>query len=56
MPVTVATDQATLDAAAAAQGSLGAPRGGRRHPGGEPAQHRQDVNFPASRVKSFGYP
>jgi len=54
MPVTVATDQATLDAAA--QGSLDAPRGGRRHSGGEPAQHMQDVNCPASRVKSFVYP
>lgn len=55
MPVTVATDQATLDAAAA-QVSLDVPRGGRRHSAGEPAQHMQDVNFPASRVKSFGYP
>jgi len=38
--------------AAQAQVSLDAPRGGWKHSGGEPGQHMQDVNYPASRVNA----
>jgi uncharacterized protein YfaP (DUF2135 family) len=41
-------------ATAQAQVTLDAPRGGWKHSGGEPAQHLQDVNYPASRVNAGG--
>ncbi|WP_288130287.1 DUF2135 domain-containing protein [Accumulibacter sp.] len=41
-------------AAADAQISLDAPRGGWKHSGGESAQHLQDVHYPASRVNAGG--
>lgn len=37
---------------ASAQIVLDAPIGGWKHSGGEPAQHMQDVNYPASRVNA----
>ncbi|HZX32183.1 MAG TPA: DUF2135 domain-containing protein [Rhodocyclaceae bacterium] len=38
--------------AAQAQVTIEAPLGGWKHSGGEPAQHRQDINYPASRVNA----
>lgn len=38
--------------AAQAQATLEAPRGGWKHSGGEPGQHLQEVNYPASRVNA----
>jgi uncharacterized protein YfaP (DUF2135 family) len=54
LPLLLALCALLAAAAAPAQVTLDAPRGGWRHSGGEPAQHMQDVNYPASRVNAGG--